>query len=101
MKSKISHQKINKYLRQPEAELDLHGLTKDEANIALINFLTRARANRLLTVRIIVGQGRHSPDGKGILPDYVASLLRAKGYKFSQAKINEGGAGALIVKILL
>ena len=101
MKSKISHQKINKYLQQPEVELDLHGLTKDEASTALTSFLARARADRLLTVRIVVGQGRHSAEGKSILPDYVAGLLRAKGYKFNQAKISEGGAGALIVKILL
>jgi DNA-nicking Smr family endonuclease len=40
----------------PEARLDLHGMTQSEAHRALLRFLTRARANEARMVLIITGK---------------------------------------------
>ena len=50
----------------PEAELDLHGLTIEEAYTTLDNFLQGAQARHCKTVEIIHGRGLHG-DGGGIL----------------------------------
>jgi DNA-nicking Smr family endonuclease len=53
------------YLRRmkPQAELDLHGLTKTEALERLGEFLTTSRRQGLKKVLIVHGKGHHSPAG--------------------------------------
>lgn len=41
---------------EPEARLDLHGMTQAEAHRALLRFLTRARANEARMVLVIPGK---------------------------------------------
>ncbi|MDP3057531.1 MAG: Smr/MutS family protein [bacterium] len=93
----MKHQ--NKYLEKIQAEIDLHGFTKNEANIALGNFLKDAENKKYKKVRIITGKGLHSESGRGVLSEYIKKALESKGLKYSNAKISEGGDGAIDVEL--
>ncbi|MCX6792973.1 MAG: Smr/MutS family protein [Candidatus Falkowbacteria bacterium] len=95
---KLAKHSLNRLLAKPEAELDLHGLTKREAEPELDSFLLKAEQMNWQTVKIIVGKGWNSPDGKAVLRAFVVGKLADYGYSYKNAKINEGGEGALIVK---
>lgn len=58
----------------PEEELDLHGLTAEEAEGALRRFVGRCRGINLATLRIITGKGLHSP-GQPVLPAVAEATL--------------------------
>lgn len=85
----------NKYLQPVEAEIDLHQLTREETKSALVDFLEEAKEKKYRRVRIITGKGLHSVDGKGVLKEYVASILEREGLKYRDAKLYEGGEGAI------
>lgn len=89
----------NKYLEIPSAQIDLHGLTKEEASIALGDFLSDAESKKYKKGRIVTGKGLHSASGQGVLNEYIKKALFEKGLKFSDAKINEGGSGAIDVEL--
>ncbi|HQT26469.1 MAG TPA: Smr/MutS family protein [Burkholderiales bacterium] len=74
-----------------EGELDLHGMTLDEAKKTLLAFLELSRGMRV--VRIIHGKGQ------GILRTGVRNWLVQvpEVLAFCEAKPNEGGSGAVIV----
>jgi len=88
----------NKYPRIAQAELDLHQFTRVEAEIAVKDFLQDSERANYNLVRIIVGKGLHSPDG-AVLGDFVRNWLRDNDYDFRDAKINEGGVGAIDIKL--
>jgi DNA-nicking Smr family endonuclease len=86
---------------QPEARLDLHGLTQDKAHRALDRFISRARSSNMRCIIIITGKGRVS-EGGGVLRNQVPQWLNAPGIRpgilaFSPAQPRDGGAGALYV----
>lgn len=89
----------NKYLEIPQSEIDLHGFTKEEAKIALGDFLSDAESKKYKKVRIITGKGLHSASGQGVLNEYIKKAFFEKGLKYSDAKINEGGSGAIDVEL--
>lgn len=95
---KTKKTKHNKYLLFAEAEIDLHGFTKIEARDSLDVFIENARNNKLKLVRIITGKGLHSENGQSILSGYVKSLLEKEGLKYSDAKLYNGGSGAIDVQ---
>ena len=82
-------------------ELDLHGLTRDEALEALTAFVTGAYNRGQQAVLVITGRGNNSP-GEPVLQGAVASWLRtAAGQRmvveFAVAPPQMGGAGAFVV----
>ena len=87
----------NKYLLPIEAEIDLHGMTRFEAVQEVAHFLKDCISDHNHKVRIITGRGLHSKNNEGVLKNHIENYLIDHGYKFSNAKINEGGEGALIV----
>lgn len=99
MRKKGNNKKINKYAIHPGAELDLHGLTLLEAEEEVSAFVAESRNKGLARVRIITGRGIHSLDGRAVLKLGIETFLKHKGYKFREAKINEGGEGALEVSL--
>ena len=99
MKFNPKKTKKNKYGRQVEAELDLHGYFKAEAEEILEEFLSEAKDNGYRYVRVITGKGVHSVGGRGVLNEMVYDYLRDKCYKFAVAKINEGGEGAFNINM--
>ena len=81
-------------------ELDLHGLTKDEALDALNSFVKGAYRRGQQAVLVITGRGNHSPD-EPILKSAVDKWLREVGKKmvveFFSAPRQMGGDGAVVV----
>lgn len=88
---------MNRYHQPVEAETDLHQMTKDEARKEVLDFLEEAESFGYKKIRIITGKGMHSKNGVGILNDYVKEILDGKGLKYSAAKYDEGGEGAIDV----
>lgn len=80
-------------------EIDLHGLTQDEARGALGAFLSEAVLQRRRCVRIIHGKGRGSGQRGPVLKSAVNRWLRRHGAvrAFCSARRNDGGTGALYV----
>ena len=86
---------------RPEATLDLHGRTRDEAHRALSGFLARAQSDGRRCVIVVTGKGRLS-EGGGVIRNEVPHWLnlapnRARILGFAQAQPRDGGGGALYV----
>jgi DNA-nicking Smr family endonuclease len=81
-------------------QLDLHGLTRDEALAELPRFLRTARAKGQAAVLVITGKGYNSPNGP-VLQQAVAAWLRDAGrelvVEFTPAPREMGGSGAFVV----
>lgn len=81
-------------------QLDLHGLTRDEALECLARFIGGAFNRGQKGVLVITGKGNNSP-GEPVLQTAVAGWLRDKGKgmvaEFSSAPRQMGGAGAFVV----
>lgn len=82
-----------------QAELDLHGLTVEEARQELTAFIHYASSHRLRCVRIIHGKGKRSAGGVSVLKDKVNHWLRQINnvLAFSSARRVDGGTGAVYV----
>ena len=82
-----------------QAQLDLHGLRRDEAREALGRFLREAGRSGCRCVRVVHGKGHGSPGREPVLKGKVKSWLVQKNavIAFTQARAAQGGAGALIV----
>jgi DNA-nicking Smr family endonuclease len=83
-------------------QLDLHGLSARDAQRALHGFIVCAADAGTLTVRVIVGKGRHSATGRGMLRSQIASWLTAdpsahRVRAFISARQHEGGDGVVLV----
>lgn len=81
-------------------QLDLHGLTREEALDALPRFLLSAQKKGQKAVLVITGKGKHSPE-EPVLHQAVASWLRDAGraivLEFAPAPREMGGSGAYVV----
>jgi DNA-nicking Smr family endonuclease len=94
-----TRKKNNKYAQNAEAVLDLHGFTINEAEQELEDFLSEAKSNNWHRLRIITGKGINSPDGQARLKPWLERYLSQKNYQFRQAKMTEGGEGAMDISI--
>ena len=84
-----------------EAELDLHGLTRDQAQTQLNTFINETRARGLRCVRIIHGKGYGSSNKGPVIKPLVNQWLqrRAEILAFCSARPSDGGTGAVYVLI--
>lgn len=82
-----------------QAEIDLHGLRRDEAREALAAFLRQVGQRGLRCVRVVHGKGHGSPGRTPVLKGKVRTWLVQKRevLAFVQARASEGGHGALVV----
>ena len=82
-----------------QAQIDLHGLRRDEARERLAAFLREATRQGLRCVRVVHGKGNGSPGREPVLKQRVHGWLVQKScvIAFTQARAAEGGSGALIV----
>ncbi len=86
---------------RPEARLDLHGMTLDEAHRAVSGFITRCAGQRLRCVIVITGKGKLG-EASGTLRTELPRWLnlgptRARILAFAEAQSRDGGAGACYV----
>jgi DNA-nicking Smr family endonuclease len=83
-----------------DLELDLHGMTRDEALESMKHFITGAYNRGQKAVLVITGKGNNSV-GEPVLQAAVMSWLREMGKKmvaeFAPAPHQLGGSGALVV----
>lgn len=89
--------------RRPEARLDLHGMTRDEALLAVERFVQQCRRGGLRAVLVIHGRGLNS-DGSGpVLRPALAGWLagvaatRTGVMAFAPAPARWGGSGATLI----
>lgn len=82
-----------------QAQLDLHGLRRDEARELLAVFLREAVKHGVRCVRVIHGKGNGSPGREPVLKAKVKTWLVQKSevIAFAQARAADGGHGALLV----
>jgi DNA-nicking Smr family endonuclease len=80
-------------------QLDLHGLTRDQARAYLVEFLDACKQRGLRCIRIVHGKGLGSPQGEPVLKQKVKHWLmqRDEVLAFTQARPAEGGGGAVVV----
>jgi DNA-nicking Smr family endonuclease len=79
--------------------LDLHGANREEARALIAAFLAQAVRRGLRCVRIVHGKGLRSPGREPVLKGCVKGWLaqRLEVLAYCQARLAEGGAGAVIV----
>ena len=81
-------------------ELDLHGLTRDEALTSLERFISGAYNRDQNAVLVITGKGNNSPE-EPVLQMAVSAWLRDRGRgmvaEFAPAPRQLGGSGAFVV----
>ena len=88
---------------RPEARLDLHGQTREEALRAVERFLLRSRADGHRAVLVIHGRGQNSEAGEPVLRpalhEWLASAAAARAgvMAFAPAPPRAGGTGATVV----
>src|SRR5580658_6995914 len=82
-----------------QAELDLHGLTQDEATVQLREFLLASLHSRARCLRIVHGKGLRSGAKGPVLRELVNRTLRrcAPVLAFTSARQVDGGTGAVYV----
>lgn len=82
-----------------QGQIDLHGLTRDEARSALAHFLHDMLAQGQRCIRVIHGKGHGSPGKVSILKQLSRGWLaqREEILAFCQAGPHDGGSGALLV----
>jgi DNA-nicking Smr family endonuclease len=88
---------------RPQARLDLHGQTREEALRAAERFVLRSRADGLRVVLVIHGRGQNSEAGEPVLRPALqewlanAAAARAGVMAFAPAPARAGGTGATLV----
>lgn len=91
--------------REPEAILDLHGRTREEARPKLEAFLREAIAERWEIVAIVVGRGAHSEKGEPVIGPAVSQWLaddhRGDVIEAIPAPRYLGGSGTIVAQIRL
>jgi DNA-nicking Smr family endonuclease len=82
-----------------QAELDLHGLTVDQAHDALSDFVVESRTLRFRCVRVIHGKGLTSPNKEPVLKGKVRRWLAHwdEVLAYSEAPRHAGGSGAVLI----
>ncbi|MDP1901771.1 MAG: Smr/MutS family protein [Rubrivivax sp.] len=82
-----------------QAEIDLHGLRREEARDALAGFVREAAQRSHRCVRVVHGKGHGSPGRQPVLKAKVQRWLGQSDavIAFTQASGPQGGAGALLV----
>ena len=85
-----------------QAHLDLHGMTAEEARIAVDRFIVASMLRGLRCVLVIHGRGLNSRDQIPVLKQHMSSWLNRGRLKrlvlaFATARPCDGGAGALYV----
>ena len=103
-----THAKMTRGKLQPEARIDLHGLTLAEAHPELIRFILNAHSAGLRLVLVITGKGKRRED-TGPIPQRMGALrhqvphwlhlppLGPAVLQVSEAHLKHGGGGAYYV----
>jgi DNA-nicking Smr family endonuclease len=91
--------KLRRGLFVVDAELDLHGMTANEARQAVAAFLGECRRRRIQCARIIHGKGRGSRHRNPVLKGKIGHWLQQRDevLAYCSARHCDGGTGAVYV----
>jgi len=94
-------ERFKKGTMEIDGRIDLHGMTRDAARVALHSFITQSVARRRRVILVITGKGRQN-GGQGVLKAEVPHWLNEPSVRsyilsFSYAQPKHGGEGALYV----
>jgi DNA-nicking Smr family endonuclease len=103
-----THGKMTRGKLAPEARIDLHGMTMDQAHPALMSFILSAQNAAMRLVLVITGKGKaradHGPipQSMGVLRQQVPRWLHMPPLsgvvlQVTEAHATHGGGGALYV----
>jgi DNA-nicking Smr family endonuclease len=95
-----SAQRLRRGELRPEARLDLHGMTQEEAHRALAHFIARAQEDGLRALLVITGKGGGGRGGvlREAVPRWLEEpSIRGRILGVAPARPKDGGAGALYV----
>ncbi|KFI28853.1 Smr/MutS family protein [Paenirhodobacter enshiensis] len=103
-----AHRAMLRGKMEPEARLDLHGMTLAEAHPELIRFVLSAQDRGCRLILVITGKGKHRedtgpiPTRVGVLRHQVPQWLRlpplsAAILQITEAHLKHGGAGAYYI----
>ena len=103
-----THVNLKRGKLKPQARLDLHGLTLDQAHPRLVRFIHDAHASGKRLVLVITGKGKDRDEGgpipvrRGILKHHVPQWLASPALSFAvlqvtEAHVRHGGSGAYYV----
>ncbi len=101
------------YIRKGRFKYDLHGYTLDGANRKVREIILSCKENNYKEILLITGKGLHSKNEKDIyvsknlgtlrysVPEFIKSDKELSNFIISinEAKIEDGGAGALLIKL--
>jgi DNA-nicking Smr family endonuclease len=81
------------------AELDLHGMNRNNAQLAVAQFIAECLDRDRRTIRIIHGKGRGSPNTGPVIKVLLDGWLRRRKevLAFCSARPHDGGTGAVYV----
>ena len=99
--------------RKGRFKYDLHGYTLDDANRKVREIILSCKENNYKEILLITGKGLHSKNEKDIyvsknlgtlrysVPEFIKSDKELSNFIISinEAKIEDGGAGALLIKL--
>lgn len=103
-----THGRMTRGKLQPEARIDLHGMTLAEAHPELIRFILNAHSQGLRLVLVITGKGKRRDD-TGPIPQRMGALRHQVPHwlhlpplgpvvlQVNEAHLRHGGAGAYYV----
>jgi DNA-nicking Smr family endonuclease len=85
-----------------QGQIDLHGLSRSEAQIAVEDYITRMSRFRSCCIKIIHGRGINSPQDRATLKEALQRLLATRRMSrhvvaYASAPSNDGGVGAVYV----
>ncbi|MDR0525644.1 MAG: Smr/MutS family protein [Spirochaetaceae bacterium] len=86
--------------KKPDAVIDLHGLTQDEAWTALENFFEESNRQGCEKLHIIHGKGNHCIGGS-VLKQVVRKYIERCPFAGESGQENAGGGGAGVTWVLL
>jgi DNA-nicking Smr family endonuclease len=78
--------------RRPDAVIDLHGLTRDQAWTALENFFENGRRQGFVKLALIHGKGNHS-QGEAVLKRTVREFIERCPFAGESGQGSTGGSG--------
>jgi DNA-nicking Smr family endonuclease len=85
-----------------QGQIDLHGMSRQEARTAVEDFIVRMSGQRSCCVKIIHGRGINSPNDRAVLKESLSRWLATRRMSrhvvaYASAPFKDGGVGAIYV----
>ncbi len=94
--------KLRNGLYSIQGQIDLHGLSREEARSAVEAFICRMSRDRSCCIKVIHGRGINSPNDRAVLKESLHQWLSSRRMSrhvvaYASAPFSDGGVGAIYV----